>query len=273
MLMIEYLSMTPGGRRERQGGEPPPRFFVPAEDVRGDTVRLTGDEGHHARDVLRLNPGDVFIALDGRGAEHEAVVSVYTADGLVAKIRRTTRRSREPLTSLALAQAVIKPPKLAAVVAFGTALGVAEFIFFESARSLRRDVDAGELSHLNAVAAAAVKQSLRSVLPAVHPPVSLECVLTSGRRYDRALACVEDDGAPPLAKTLAGRRPAANRILVVVGPEGGWDGREREQAAAAGFAPLDLGPRRLRSELAAPAACALVLFAAGDLGPLPREEG
>jgi 16S rRNA (uracil1498-N3)-methyltransferase len=256
--------------RERRGGEPPPRFIIAPDDVRDDIVRLSGAEGHHAKNVLRLGRGDLFVAVDGRGAEYEAQVEIRTADGLLGKVVRTTRRSREPMARVTLAQALLKSAELAEVVKQGTALGVAEFALFACARAQRREVAPREVAHLAGVAAAAVKQSLRAVLPKISGPENFARVLARAHDADVALLCKRDAGAEPLADVVGRTSPAPSRFLVAVGPEGGFDAEEEQRAAASAFRPLDLGPRRLRAELAGPVACALVLYATGDLGPAGR---
>jgi RsmE family RNA methyltransferase len=52
-----------------------------------------------------------------------------------------------------------------------------------------------------------------------------------------------------------------------VGPEGGFDGREREQARAAGAMAVNLGPWTLRAETVAPAGLALLQYAYGTGAP------
>ncbi len=85
--------------------------------------------------------------------------------------------------------------------------------------------------------------------------------------------CKPDAAAEPLADAIGGKKAAPGKILVAVGPEGGLDAEEEERAADAGFRTLDLGPRRLRAELAGAIACALIFYAAGDLGPAGRGGG
>ena len=254
--------------RERRGGEPPPRFIIAPDDVRDGIVRLAGAEGHHAKNVLRLGRGDPFVAIDGRGVEYEAEVEIRTADGLLGKVLRTTRRSREPLARVTLAQALLKPAELAEVVEQATALGVSEFVFFECARSQRREFTTREIKHLEGVAAAAVKQSLRAVVPKIHAAKTFADVLARGRDFDVAFICKRDADARPLAGIVGRGKPGPSRFLVAVGPEGGFDADEEKRAAAAAFRPLDLGPRRLQAELAGPVACTLIFYAAGDLGPV-----
>jgi 16S rRNA (uracil1498-N3)-methyltransferase len=254
--------------RKRRGGEPPPRFIIAPDDVRDGIVRLAGAEGHHAKNVLRLGRGDPFVAIDGRGVEYEAEVEIRTGDGLLGKVLRTTRRSREPLARVALAQALLKPAELAEVVKQATALGVSEFVFFECARSQRREFTTRETKHLEGVAAAAVKQSLRAVVPKIYAPKTFADVMAHGRDFDAAFICRRGAGAAPLTGIVGRGKPGPSRFLVAVGPKGGFDADEEKRAAAASFRPLDLGPRRLRSELAGPVACTLIFYAAGDLGPV-----
>jgi 16S rRNA (uracil1498-N3)-methyltransferase len=54
--------------------------------------------------------------------------------------------------------------------------------------------------------------------------------------------------------------------LIVLGPEGGFAEEEVGAAVAAGFISASLGPRILRAETAAVAACAIVQHLFGDLG-------
>lgn len=272
MVQSDPEKPAPGRPQQsrREEAEPPPRFIVGPEDVADGIVRLRGSEGHHAKNVLHLGRGDPFVAVDGRGAEYEATVEIRTPDGLLGKVLRTTRRSREPLARVVLAQALVKPQALAAIVHQATALGAYEFVVFECARSLRREFPPRERQHLEAVARAAVKQSLRSVVPRISGPQSYAETLKYGRSLEVAFQCRPEAGATPLAAVVADGRPGPSRFIVMVGPEGGFTADEEEQATGAGWRALDLGPRRLRSELAGPVACALILHAAGDLGPWGR---
>jgi 16S rRNA (uracil1498-N3)-methyltransferase len=61
------------------------------------------------------------------------------------------------------------------------------------------------------------------------------------------------------------------RILVVVGPEGGFSDGEAASAEQAGFRLATLGPRILRAETATVAACALVQHLYGDLCTAPPQ--
>ena len=72
---------------------------------------------------------------------------------------------------------------------------------------------------------------------------------------------LEEETAPPLLARLPEMRPAAARVGLFVGPEGGWTDGERRAAADAGWIPVSLGPLVLRAETAATAALAIVMNA------------
>jgi 16S rRNA (uracil1498-N3)-methyltransferase len=57
---------------------------------------------------------------------------------------------------------------------------------------------------------------------------------------------------------------AGKSVAVAAGPEAGFSAAEEAMLVAAGFEPVRLGPRVLRTETAAPAALAALNALAGD---------
>ena len=82
--------------------------------------------------------------------------------------------------------------------------------------------------------AAAVKEAARAELP---------------------LFCYEAEGTEPLPVHLAGER-TPETVSVVIGPEGGFEEAEADEARALGMKMTGLGRRILRTETAAPAVLA-----------------
>jgi 16S rRNA (uracil1498-N3)-methyltransferase len=72
------------------------------------------------------------------------------------------------------------------------------------------------------------------------------------------LFCDEERDTPGLLASLPRVRRASDEVAILVGPEGGWDDRERDTALAAGWAKVSLGPQVLRTETAALAAAAVI---------------
>ena len=112
-----------------------------------------------------------------------------------------------------------------------------------------------------AIVTEAAEQCARTALPELAPPVRLDALLRDWNE-GRALFFADEHGGDPAASAFAANSgPAA----LLVGPEGGFDDPERAAIRTLPQArAISLGPRILRGETAAIAACALWMAAAGD---------
>jgi 16S rRNA (uracil1498-N3)-methyltransferase len=173
-----------------------------------------------------------------------------------------TRGAREPKHRVAIAQAVLKGDHLTQVCAQATELGVSRIIPFESARVVGR-LSQSKLERLRTVSLATMKSSTRTVLPTVDAPVEFDRILELDGEFDQVLAAYEDETGPGLYNVL---KRDARSVLIVVGPEGGFEPTEIEALKGAGARSFSLGPRRLRAETAAVTAAAMTLGLLGDLG-------
>ena len=100
------------------------------------------------------------------------------------------------------------------------------------------------------------QQSRRATRPVLTPPVRLTEALAAGASFCCFLD--EDPAAAPLLASLPAERSSDDSAALLVGPEGGWDERERAQAVAANWTAVSLGPQILRAETAAIAALAAI---------------
>jgi 16S rRNA (uracil1498-N3)-methyltransferase len=102
---------------------------------------------------------------------------------------------------------------------------------------------------------AAMKQSRRCVLPEVRQPQPFREFISSCGGGALKLIPHEQAEIPLTPSRISGDGPA----VVCIGPEGGFSDEEVAMAQEAGFQPVSLGARRLRTETAALVACAIVL--------------
>jgi 16S rRNA (uracil1498-N3)-methyltransferase len=234
-----------------------PRFTIPRPAAVGEVVTLAGDEGRHAR-VRRLAVGEAVALFDEAGHGWIGEVSAVRRAGVAVRITaaRPDREGESPL-ELTLAIGLLKADKLDWVIEKATELGVARLQPFASAHTLAQP-SAGRRARWQQIARSAAKQCGRSVVPAVAPPCDLAAVLRLPAAARLLLA--EHGETAPLA-TVAGAAP----LLLVVGAEGGFTAAELDAARAAGVVLVGLGPRILRAETAAVAACALCQARWGDL--------
>jgi 16S rRNA (uracil1498-N3)-methyltransferase len=236
-------------------------YFWPKPPEDG-LLTITGSEARHISRVMRHEAGAVIGVVDGAGAEHEVELTAVRAERVVGRVLSDTRCAREPKHQVAIAQAVLKGDHLAQVCAQATELGVSRIIPFVSARTVGR-LSPARLERLLAVSLAALKSSTRTVLPMIDEPVQFDKLLKLDGEFDQVLAAYEDDTGPGLDTVL---RRDVRSVLVVVGPEGGFEPPEISALKSAGAVTFSLGPRRLRAETAAVAVAAMTLGLLGDLG-------
>jgi len=225
-------------------------FFC--DDVAGDTIRITGDDAHHAARALRICSGEEITISDGKGNVVRANVTAVSAIALEAGV--TARASVEqPSPRVIVFPAMPKAGKLDAVVQKLTELGVDEIRPWFSKRSVVRwdtGKTADRTARLRAIAREAAMQSRRAWLPEVAEPGPL------GQLPETTF--VLDEGAT--ARLMTALPPAApESIGVVIGPEGGLASDEVGLLTAAGARAVSLGSSILRTETAAVVGPALVL--------------
>jgi 16S rRNA (uracil1498-N3)-methyltransferase len=139
-----------------------------------------------------------------------------------------------------------------------TELGASAFLPFYSERSAARSVGAEKLGRWRRLARTAAQQCGRRDVPEVFEPVRFDALLERFAGYDTVLFAWELAAPIPLRDQLASALPPGGRVLVVVGPEGGFTHDEADAAARSGATPLSLGPRILRTDTAAMALLAVI---------------
>lgn len=241
-----------------------PRFFVAPDAVDEGEVTLPPADAHHARSVLRLGVGERIDVCLGDGIVHRCTLAEVGSGRVLAGIDASAPSVAEPRTRITVAQALPRnDDKAEQVLQHGTEIGAAGFQFFLAARSVARP-DAARLKkrleRWRAIVKAAAQQSGRAALPPVGwggPPPASE--------FDAVFA-LHERASVSLAHALRQIPASALRLLVLVGPEGGFTGEEAEGFVAAGGVAVSLGPRVLRTETAALVALAQILFAREESG-------
>lgn len=209
----------------------------------------------------RLKPGAGLALFDGRGGEYAAtLLSLGRREARVRIDAHHPRETESPL-ALTLLQGISKGEHMDLAVQKATELGVSRIVPVLCAHSVvRLDPQRARRrqQHWQAVAASACEQCGRNRIPTIAEPAPLATALAE---TGSGLGLVLD----PEATTGVAALPARAAFALLVGPEGGLAPAEIEQAAAAGFARLRLGPRVLRTETAAAAALTALQVRFGDL--------
>lgn len=240
------------------------RIYVAPEQVQGSTVRFTVDNLHRIRSVLRLRSGDLLRATDGVGAEY--LLRLAAGEELCGEILEAARPARESPLEISLAQAVPKGDRMTQVIQKSVELGAAAIFPLWTSRTVVSP-KTGRLQvkqrRWRLVMAEALAQSGRTRVPLLGEVQGWEEFLEAAPKADVKIILREGERRG-LGEILRGVR-APSSLIIAVGPEGGWEGREVEMGEEAGFAAAGMGPRTLRTETAGPAALSALQFLYGDL--------
>jgi 16S rRNA (uracil1498-N3)-methyltransferase len=218
---------------------------------------LDEDDARHLVKVLRLRPGEVVVAADGRGGWCRCRFRGGTDPAGLLEPDGEPAFEPAPVPALTVAFAPAKGDRPEWVVQKLCELGIDRIVPVAAARSVvrwegERAVRAAE--RLGRVAREAAAQSRRVWLPEVAPLTPVTSLVEAAAAAGRPVRLAQRGGGPPQFGDTA----------VAVGPEGGWAPEE----AVFGAAPLGLGPTVLRAETAAVAvAVVLVSLRAGTVGP------
>lgn len=243
------------------------RVFVEQPLAAGGSLALPAQAARHVARVLRLAPGDALVLFDGRGGEYEAVIDTVRRDSATVRVGAHHAIERESPLTVTLLQGVARGEKMDLILQKATELGVAAVAPVLSARSsVRLDARsaARRQQHWQAIVAGACEQCGRNRLPPVMAPSPHAAALALAPPGLKLLL-EPDEHSPALSTLLSSMRKLPSAVTLLIGPEGGFDPAELQQARQAGFQCCTLGPRILRTETAGLAALAALQTLAGDL--------
>lgn len=225
---------------------------------------MPGDDARKLLVVLRGQTGDAVELIDSGG---RLFASTLVVDGTFATLtlERELAAPQAPRLSITLAQGLTKGAKMDFVVEKATELGVARIVPFLSARVVGDGDRVGKLERWRRLAKSAAQQCGRRDVPEVAAPLDFAALLRSFAEVDVALVPWELAEPAPLRETLPAALGSATRVLVAIGPEGGFSGEEAAAATAAGARIISIGRRILRTETAGLVACTALLYASGEL--------
>lgn len=230
-------------------------------------VRLSSEEAHYARGVLRLGDGAPVLALDGSGrtlaaslVHHGRADATLVVDGQTARLEPTAT-ARDVHLILPIA----KGERADWLVEKATEMGVCSLIVTRFARSVVLAEGPNRWQRWHRLAKAASRQARHGRLPSLSSASSLS-EATGTLKDDRAARLVAHPAtdAVPLPMRVA----TAQQVYLVIGPEGGLDPDELQMLAQRDYTATTLGPHILRMETAALVALAACLVTPVDESPV-----
>lgn len=230
-------------------------------------MNITGVDAKHIHTVLRMPIGQNIQIVSDDGVAAVAEIIELNEKEVAIKCLEVLSESHEPKVWITLAQGLAKGEKMDFIIQKAVELGVSEVIplaMEHSVVKLDKIKAIKKVERWQKIAEAAAKQSKRDIVPQILPIQTLKEMLTRQRNICKFIAYECED---KLGLKMALKKQAdLNKILLIVGPEGGISEIELEQSLNAGAIGVSLGKRILRAETAALVAATAVFYESGDLG-------
>ncbi len=228
-----------------------------------------GQDHLHLAKVLRAQPGTEAVVVAPNGETWRC--SVTSVEKSRTHFRLEERADHltapEPAVTVTVAQALGKGDKFEQVIQHGVEAGACAFVPLRTDRTVA-DMPkepgraAEKVARWNQIARSAAEQSHRRRVPEVEAPVRVQALLANPH-HAAGLRMLLQPGEQPLKQVVSqyqSEGSAGERIVIAIGPEGGWSQQELQAATDAGWHLVGLGPRVLRTETAALVAISQILY-------------
>lgn len=234
------------------------QFFIESFQLNNGKAYIDGPDYNHIKNVLRMKEGEeVNLIIEGDSNEYRCGIDCFTEERVELTLRFVKENNVELSTKIYLLQGLPKADKLEMIIQKSVELGVYEIIPISLKRSVVK-LDSkkakSKVDRWNGISEAAAKQSKRRVIPNIQMPMTLKEAITylKAQGVEVMLLPYELMDADSMDKTrsLISSIKKGSSVAILIGPEGGFDESEVDIAKEAGFEPITLGHRILRTETA-----------------------
>jgi 16S rRNA (uracil1498-N3)-methyltransferase len=246
------------------------RLYTPAPLTTDKTIELDDDNGHYVRTVLRLKKDDQVILFNGHGGEYLCTLTEVSRKTVLIDVGQWHDRSVESPLQVNLGLGISRGDRMDLTVQKAVELGVNRITPLLTERCVvqfKGEKKPQRLLHWQKIVQHAAEQSGRTALPDLLEIEQLPNWVDNQQGLKVFLDPYAETTLTELAPEPMKARPEhSRRVTLLTGPEGGFSDHERDTAKAAGFIPVRLGSRILRTETASLAALAAVQILWGDFG-------
>lgn len=230
------------------------RFFVEPSQIQDKKIIITGSDVNHIRNVLRMKIGEEIAVSNGiDNREYRCGIEEYTEQEVICALRFVKEDGVELPVKIYLFQGLPKADKMELIIQKAVELGVHEVIPVATKRcvvKLDEKKASAKVNRWQGIAEAAAKQSKRGVIPVVHDVMGMKDAVAYAHDMDVKMIPYELAEDMRHTKEIVESVKAGQSVAVFIGPEGGFEESEIQEALTAGIEPVTLGRRILRTETA-----------------------
>ena len=230
------------------------QFFVEPQQIHDKTVRIVGSDVNHIKNVLRMKIGEELSVSNGvDGREYRCGIVSMDEDCITCELRFIKEDGVELPSQVYLFQGLPKADKMELIIQKAVELGVHAVVPVAAKRCVVKLDDKkakSKITRWQGIAEAAAKQSKRRIVPEVMDVMSFKEAISYIKDFEVKLIPYELAEDMSKTKEIIGNLTPGQRVAIFIGPEGGFEESEVQQAMDNGVEPITLGKRILRTETA-----------------------
>ena len=239
-----------------------PHFFINSKQVVNNIVEISDKENYqHIAKSLRAKVGETLLLIDENQIQYETKISEITNSKVLANVDNSYQSKRFLDFELYLAQSPLRSDAQSLIIEKATELGVAGvYPIMTDNCSLNKSVVEKKVPKWQRVMYESSKQCERAVVPTCYDATSLEKVL-SENFFDKVIVFCERIADKTIRESFK-EKPIekGDKVLVVIGPEGGFSQKEFDSFKEKSLEMLTLGDLILRAETAVVVALGNVIY-------------
>jgi len=239
-----------------------PRVFIPLENITENTATIEGSDVNYLKNVLRLAIGAEIRVLDNKSKEYQAKIASFEDGKVLAELICEKHPKSEPKVKVTIAHGIAKNHRMDFVIQKSTELGALRIIPVKTERTvvkIHHDKEEHKVERWQKIAKEAAEQSGRLIIPMVEEIMDFKDLFLLKKDFDICIMLWEMEKVNTLKKILQENKHI-KRMLMLIGPEGGFSHEEADTAECEGFITATLGSRIVRTETAAIAALSMINY-------------
>lgn len=239
-----------------------PHFFIESKNVNNNIITISDNENYrHIAKSLRKKTGEKILLIDEKQIQYEAIIVEVTSKEIVCEIKQHYQSVRDLDFDLFLAQSPLRSDAQLTIMEKSTELGVrAVFPIITDNCVLAASILDKKQEKWQKVMNEASKQCERAKIPVCYKPSKLEAVLENNR-FDKIIVMAERSTEISL-KEFLNSNPIkhSERVLVIIGPEGGFSQKEFDYFKLKKLPLVSLGDLILKAETAVVVALGNIIY-------------